>query len=563
MQPAIVPRRRAVIYARYSSELQKERSIDDQVALCRQYALTNGFDVVEVYFDRAETSASMKGRDGALRMMADSRLGVFDAIIVEAIDRVSRDQEDLAGIFKRLSFQGVDLIAVHEGVADAMQIGFRGLMGSMFLSDLKHKVRRGMAGVVSDGKLAGGLAYGYDVILGRPGERTINEDQAAIVRRIFDMYLGGYTPRAIAKKLNDEGVPPPRGTKWNASTINGNKGRSYGILANHLYNGKIVWNRVRMVRDPDTGKRISRLNPESEWQFSDAAHLAIVSPEVFKAATARKSGRSHAYAAGGLTRRPKLLLSGLLRCSRCGGGMSVHDKYKGLRRVRCSRNSESGTCDNVGKYRLDRIEVAVFKGLSDMVSHPALTVEYMKTYTDARRASIDQATRDRASAEKRLADVTRKLDRLIDQIADGDVSGRQVKARMDELNAEQARLEAEVAKAAVAVPVLEVHPGAINSLQRTLKNVLARLKAGKEITDAGLLEAARALIAQIVIRDRAEGGFEVEILTYVSVITGDRVPNLGGAMVAGNRSALCFGIRMGIKAAKYTFEGVNLRDLAA
>jgi len=106
---------KAAVYARYSTDLQSEKSIEDQVALCRAYATRNGFAVVAVFQDRARSGASVLGRDGLMQLMDAARERQFDCVIVEALDRLSRDQEDLAGLWKRLSFVGVDIRAVHEG----------------------------------------------------------------------------------------------------------------------------------------------------------------------------------------------------------------------------------------------------------------------------------------------------------------------------------------------------------------------------------------------------------------------------------------------------------------
>src|SRR5262249_6796082 len=156
--------------------------------------------------------------------------GKFDLVLVEALDRLSRDQEDLAGIWKRLSFLGIELRAVHEGKADQIQIGVRGLLGSLFLTDLAHKVRRGMDGVIREGRNAGGRAYGYRPVPGKKGKLEIVEDEANVIRHIFREYVGGRTPREIAHSLNKEGIRPPRGKHWTSSTINGNKKRHHGII---------------------------------------------------------------------------------------------------------------------------------------------------------------------------------------------------------------------------------------------------------------------------------------------------------------------------------------------
>jgi hypothetical protein len=92
----------AAIYARFSSDKQSERSIDDQVALCRAFCERDGLRVIGVYEDRAISGASIANRIGWLKLMRDANAGKFDVVVAEALDRISRDQEDLAGIYKRL-----------------------------------------------------------------------------------------------------------------------------------------------------------------------------------------------------------------------------------------------------------------------------------------------------------------------------------------------------------------------------------------------------------------------------------------------------------------------------
>src|SRR6201994_2697518 len=187
----------------------------------------------------------------------------------------------------------IEIQAVHDGTADSILIGIRGLVGQMQREDGAKKVRRGMAGVIRDGRHAGGRAYGYRKVPGKPGELEIVEGEAAIVRRIFAAYAAGRPPREIAHDLNRENIHPPRGRRWNASTINGNAKRGTGLIFNELYAGHIVWNKVRMVKDPDTGKRLSRPNPREEWQSIDVPQLRIVEHSVWEQAHALKTERSH------------------------------------------------------------------------------------------------------------------------------------------------------------------------------------------------------------------------------------------------------------------------------
>jgi len=130
---------RATVYARFSTDLQNERSIEDHVALCRSYAEREHLTVVRVFEDRARSGGSILGRDGLMELMECARTKGFDVLVVEALDRISRDMEDLAGIHKRLSFLGIEIRAVHEGAVNTILVGLRGLMGQMFREDNAHK----------------------------------------------------------------------------------------------------------------------------------------------------------------------------------------------------------------------------------------------------------------------------------------------------------------------------------------------------------------------------------------------------------------------------------------
>lgn len=150
---------RVAIYARYSSDRQSERSIEDQVRLCRERAEREGWNVVDVFPDFALSGAT-RDRPGLNAMLA--RIGEFDVVLAEALDRISRDQEDVAAIWKRVEFAGCRLHTVSEGAIGELQIGFTGTMSAVFLRNLGDKTRRGQVGRVAAGRIPGGLCYGYE-----------------------------------------------------------------------------------------------------------------------------------------------------------------------------------------------------------------------------------------------------------------------------------------------------------------------------------------------------------------------------------------------------------------
>jgi site-specific DNA recombinase len=140
-----------------------------------------------------------------------------------------------------------------------------------------------------DYRAGGGLCYGYDIVRetdarGEPvhGGRCINEGEAAIVRRIFEAYAAGKTARVIAHELNKEGVPGPGRRAWGDTTMRGHYVRRTGILNNELYVGRLVWNRQRYVKDPWTGKRLARPNPEKAWITTELPELRIVDDELWE-----------------------------------------------------------------------------------------------------------------------------------------------------------------------------------------------------------------------------------------------------------------------------------------
>ena len=528
--------KRTAVYARFSTDLQHDRSIDDQVALCRSYAERNGLEIVAVYDDRARSGASVYGRDGLLSLMEAARDGSFEVILVEAFDRLSRDQEDLAGIWKRLSFQNIELQAVHEGTADHIQIGVRGLLGSLYLTDLAHKVRRGLQGVVRDGRHAGGRAYGYRTVPGKPGELEIVDSEASVVRRIFAEYLDGKTPREIAFGLNMDGVPPPRGGRWAASTINGNKKRHHGLLLNDLYAGQLIWNRVRMVKDPDTGRRISRANPPEEWKRAEAQHLRIVSPETFAAAQNRKLQRSRL--APSQQRKSKYLLSGLLKCGHCGGGLSVKDRDHGRVRIHCSAMRESGSCSNRKTFYMDAIEKAVLAGLQQHLKAPHLLKEYAEAYQEEReRLAGDKRVR-RAKLETQLGVIRRSTERLwADYEAERvtmDVAG----PKLTELHEQKTAIEAELSKPTEEV-VVGLHPAALRQYEDQVADLQGVFGEGLSQDNREPAEKIRNLIAHVTVIPQSDG-FKLELQGRLALLMqAPKVyPNMrifasGGTMVAG------------------------------
>ncbi len=509
---------RVALYARYSSDLQSAASIDDQMRLCRERAVSLGHEVVEVFSDHAISASNLRTRPGMLALMEAARSGLFDVVIAEALDRISRDQEDVAAIFKRLNHADVKLITLTEGEINELHVGLKGTMNALFLKDLADKTRRGQRGRVEAGRIPGGNSYGYRMIrrIGEDGslirgEREIDAEQAGIVRRIFEAYAAGIAPRAIAAALNRDGVPSPRLGLWNASTINGSRQRRNGILNNELYLGRITYNRQRFVKDPETGKRLSRPNPEAKWIVKEVPSLQIIDATTWDAAQSVR--RRYSSQAGNKRQTKKRLLSGLVRCGGCGGAMTIINRE----RYSCSARRERGTCTCPVSISATQLEARILDALRDILfGRDELIAEFAAAF----RAEVDRLRRTRhqsaTARRKDLEKVNRGIERCLAFIIDGDGDPGSVRAKLAELEARKRVLELGLRDVDPA-PELEIHPN-IGELYRRKVGDLEHLLQD-EATRPQAMEILRSMIDRIeVTPGQARGEAEVLLVGALASI---------------------------------------------
>jgi site-specific DNA recombinase len=528
---------KVAIYARYSTENQREASIDDQVRVCTARADKEAWAVAEVYPDYALSGATFS-RPRLQALIADAKLGKFSVVLAEALDRISRDQEHIAGIWKTLTFTGVKLITLAEGEINELHVGLKGTMNALFLKDLAAKTHRGLAGRVEEGKSGGSLSYGYDVVRqldarGEPirGDRSINPEQAPVVARIFQMFADGTSPIAIAKALNAEGVSGPHVRAWRDTTIRGHAARGTGILRNELYVGRLIWNRMRFLRDPSTGKRVSRLNPKAQWIRKNLPELRIIDQALWDQVQTRLGTIRTASGADQLDRpsywekrRAGHLLTQKVFCGVCGGVMT----NMGQDYLACSKARKQGLCTNTKGMRRPELDALVIDGLRSRMMAPELVAEFVREFTQEWNRAIAASSVDRDAVARDLAAVERKLAGLIDAIAEG-MRGAGLQAKMDALESRKAELVAKLGAPASATPRL--HPNLSEVYRAKVERLGEALKAGADTQAA--LDAARSLIERVVLTPLKGGkGFEIELVGEIAAMVA-----LGAGMPQATRSA--------------------------
>ncbi|MBK5927294.1 recombinase family protein [Rhodobaculum claviforme] len=507
---------RVAIYARYSTELQREASIEDQLRVCRRRIEAEGWQEVRVHSDKGISGATHL-RPGYQALLEDARTGRIDVVLAESLDRLSRDQEHVAGFYKLMVHAGVEVVTVAEGVISELHIGLKGTMSALYIKDLRQKTHRGLEGRVKAGKSAGGLSYGYAVVRtllpdGTPstGDFAVLPGEAAVVRRIFSDYAAGQSARRIAIALNAEGIPAPRSGKgtgtWTASTISGNWQRGTGILNNELYVGVRVWNRLSYGKDPITGKRGSRLNPPEEWISEPVPELRIIDDALWTAVKARQEAtrmtvlvETQARPNGfGVARRPTYLFSGLLKCGCCGAGYTLMNKTK----YGCSASRNRGTCDNRKLIKREELEARVLDGLRDRLMHPALVAEFLAEYQREWNRHQTDETAARATTKAELAQVTRKIDQILDAI-EGGMFHPSMKDRMTALETQKTALNVKLEELGPEEPPVLLHPGLTEVYARKVGDLVTALNA--EGTRLEATEILRSLVDEIRLHPEQDG----------------------------------------------------------
>jgi site-specific DNA recombinase len=427
---------RCAAYARYSSDLQSPTSIEDQIRKCREYAVAHGFQFLDdyVYIDQALSGVGAD-RPGLCNLMnaSVSQPRPFDVILVDDSSRLSRSTKDALAIFERLNFCGVRLIAVSQGIDSEDEqaqvlVTVHGMVDSLYVRELAKKTHRGLEGLVLQGRHAGGRVFGYNAVAaedGRGKTLVVDDRQAEVVRRIFQMSAAGCSLKKIATTLNREGVEPPRpradrpNATWCPTAIR-------EMLYRELYAGRIIWNSSRFVKVPGTNKRVRRVRPKNEWHIIQRDDLRIIEAELWDTVQERLLRLKTSYASHqrpGLLSRSvtsKYLFSGLLKCGECGGNLVIvtHTGPGGqYRKYGCSRHFYRGACSNNLLERQDWLEKRLLDELQMQVLKPEAIEYAISELGQQLRAALETLSGELGEMRERKQKLEAELRKLAETAA--------------------------------------------------------------------------------------------------------------------------------------------------
>ena len=393
---------RVAIYARYSSENQSEKSIDDQVRVCQKYIdnYNHSCDTKYIFTDEA-ISGSIINRPGLQALERAMENKEFDAVAVDDLSRLSRSNHQMLTLVNKFTFHDVKIISVSDGIVtddDNSKLGIhiRGLINELYLDDLKKKTMRGLEGQKLRGFSTGESVYGYkshpvgELRLNKKGQpkydgmvHKVLDEEALVVKKIYKWFIEGKSINGIVKELNETKTPTRKNQTggWCTSTIS-------RILKNEKYIGEWVWRKQKNVRDPTSGRRKKIDRPAHEQISTSREELRIIDKETFQKAQERWKNLEDSAPKTGESERtsgpfksyvhtsPNHLLAGLLKCKCCGGAM-VQISGKGGGYYGCYNNKRK-TCTNKLMIQRKKLEEQILNHLKSEL----LTAENLKYVYD-------------------------------------------------------------------------------------------------------------------------------------------------------------------------------------
>ena len=401
-------RNRVAIYARYSSNLQREESIDAQLRACRDYAKRNNLIIVGEYIDRGK-SATTANRPEFQRMIEDSNTKAFDIVLVHKLDRFARNRND--SILYRVHLKRNDIVlksvienldpdAPESIILESVIEGFN----EYYSRNLAREVEKGKKENAYKCLHTGGIPpLGYDVDK-TTLKLSMNESEAKIIRTVFSMFLNGCGYSEILTKLNINGYKTKRGESFSKTSIN-------GILKNEKYTGVYIYNKSAS-KSLDGKRNGHKYKDPSEIIRKEGGLPQIVSKEDFDKvqeilSQRRKNGAKN-------TAKETYLLSGKIKCGVCGSSYTGNSRQATATRkkyvdYRCNKKCSKVKCTNKGINR-DAIEQYVLDRLSDIVFNPKIIPQVVKRYKEYLSERNKGLKSEKTRLEQRLTELNKEID---------------------------------------------------------------------------------------------------------------------------------------------------------
>ena len=435
----VIPK--AVLYARFSSDNQREESIEAQLRAIREYCERKGIIILHEYCDRAK-SATTDNRPEFLQMISDSKNDEFDFVIVHKLDRFSRNRYDSAYYKKELKKAGVSVLSVLENLDDSpesiiLESVLEG-MSEYYSKNLAREVMKGMRESALQCRALGGKPpYGYKI---NQVTHTyeINETEAEAVRLIYNRAVEGVGYSEIITELNRLGYKTGAGKTFGKNSLT-------EILRNEKYIGVYIFNRT--ISKNSDGKRNNHKSKINDDMIRIPGGMpAIVDELTFNRVAEIIKNRSHTAPAKHA--KELYMLTGKIFCGECGAAYVGNRQFSGANKIklvvyRCGNKNNYGDlhCTNKSVNQL-YIESFVFKEVAKLVFNPDRIPQLIKTYYESSGEILGDSENKLKLLHSNFKAIQQKLDNIVNVISQ--TGSATLLSTLDKFEGEKSALELQI-----------------------------------------------------------------------------------------------------------------------
>ena len=430
-------------YCRVSTNKEDQlNSLETQKQFFKEYTQLTGDTLVRLYADEGISGTKIKNRREFLQMIADAESHFFDMVVVKDISRFARNTEDLLKYIRRLKALGIETKFLTANMTSMGSSEFVltifGALAQEESANTSKRIKFGKQQNAKKGRVPN-IVYGYDKTIGDYFNLTVNEEEAAIIRQIYQWYTQeGYGAAKISIMLNQRGLKTKRNCQWSQNAVS-------HILRNELYTGKVI-NGKQEVTDFLTSQRTTK--DETDWIVVDKPELRIIEDETFHLAQEILQSRFNAFNMTHERQSNKFLFSTLIKCKECGWSFrrTVRTYKNTYVRWVCSHHNGKGadSCPNaVTVDEEELIEVLqeyfteVLKAKKSVISH--VVSQFQRVYK-----AKDENLNYEKELTAQLAKLQKTRQKYMDMYADDLISRDELNAKIGGMRKEIERLENEL-----------------------------------------------------------------------------------------------------------------------
>ena len=462
-------------YCRVSTEKEAQiDSLEKQIEFFNEFTKKNGYELYKLYADEGISGKQIKHRKQFQQMMIDAKAKKFDKVVVKDVSRFSRNTVDLLQSVRELKSYGVQVDFLNNG--EVMEGGSEfiltilGAMAQQESANMSKRVKFGKDITAQKGRVPN-LVFGYDKI---PDERytlKINEEEAKIVKEIFESYVDkGIGTTKIAWELNDRGIRTKKTkSKWVQTSI-------VRMLKNSIYTGRVT-NKKSEVTDFITGTR--KELPEEEWIVVERPEMRIISDELFNRAQELLERRSNEFKLNNKREKTEYVFSTLIYCKHCGYSFRrIKRKYTadGPEYIRwvCSGRNSMGVnhCPNTTVIDEEELLNAIKIYLKSIIKNKKDFMKVVEKEFEKITKLRENNERSEESLLKEIEKVTVKKQKYMEMFQNEIINIQELKKYTNPLNEDIARLERKLKLITSEIKEKDVLEKELNKTIKTVDDIL-------------------------------------------------------------------------------------------